>query len=574
VEPDPTSTAAPAAGDKKSDRVFNYWVAALDDQGNGSPLTASTPLKVGLSYELKINLARARQDAIATIAPVEDIDTAEEAMAPDRQLYDITIVLESSDLTLYGAKEQILTVWRGSYSKNTATFTFEPKQEGAATASAYFFIDGRCFQQTAFSLRVGGRAGDGALKVEQSRGKTIASAMKGASAPASVDSAPVSLVLIKDPAGYRAILSGAGVTRAVLNLSEGQIAELVGSTRQKLLTSVVNLQANGEPIYQSEVTDIPQAVADSTLKMLADNGTLLYQRLFGGASGPDARAMGDLLKKISQERQLHIEIIAERFIFPWALLFDGDRSATPIDPKGFWGFKHVIEYKPEFTIATPVNFVPEIVVDGKLPMAFVCHTGIDQQLSNLGYPPVIGPQTDYLGKLETVTVDRRTTRQEFYDLLRNPDAPPFIYLNCHAESKQLGEKGGVYSTAIELTDGVITLDDLDLEVDPGAGGMRSGPLLFLNACQSAELSPFLYAGLVPAMLQRGARGVIGTEVDTPSQFAAEFAREFITRFSKGSVTLGQLLLDLRVEYVTKKRNMLGLLYALYSSGDLVVKRKG
>lgn len=104
-------------------------------------------------------------------------------------------------------------------------------------------------------------------------------------------------------------------------------------------------------------------------------------------------------------------------------------------------------------------------------------------------------------------------------------------------------------------------------------GCSNGPLVFINACrQSAELSPYLYAGLVPAMIQRGARGVIGTEVDTPALFAAEFAQQFIERFSKGDMPIGQLLLDLRKEYLTTKNNVMPLLYALHSSGEIVVKR--
>jgi hypothetical protein len=84
------------------------------------------------------------------------------------------------------------------------------------------------------------------------------------------------------------------------------------------------------------------------------------------------------------------------------------------------------------------------------------------------------------------------------------------------------------------------------------------------------LSPYLYAGLVPEMIRIGARGVIGTEVDTPSQFAADFAKQFITRFSKGNTPIGDLLLALRQEYLTKHNNVMGLLYALYSSGEVMV----
>src|SRR5258706_11873761 len=98
------------------------------------------------------------------------------------------------------------------------------------------------------------------------------------------------------------------------------------------------------------------------------------------------------------------------------------------------------------------------------------------------------------------------------------------------------------------------------------------PLGFLNACQSAELSPYIYDGLVPFLVARGAHGVLGTEVNTPVYFAKEFALAFLDEFCKGERTLGELLRDMRRKYRDEKHNMLGLIYALYASGDMIVKR--
>jgi hypothetical protein len=549
------------------DRVFNYWIELLDEQGSAKPLTTSTPLQLGSVYELKINLAKPRKDAVFQ-GSADNLDSAEAGLAPEVEFYDVTIILETSDFTLYGTKEQILTIWRGSYSKNTATFSFEPAKAGIGKATAFFLIDGSCFQQVEFELTVGGRAAKSALSIKQTRGKTVTSAMASFGSK-KLEEAPVNLMILKDPAAYRFILSGAGVTRATLNLSEVQIAQFIDRARAELL-KIVNLEHQGDYVYQSEVLEIPKEIHEASLKQLANIGSVLYDRMFY-RTGPDAKAMGDLLKKISQERSLHIQIIAERFIFPWGLLYDGDPRAATIDPQGFWGFKHVIEYIPEFSIATPVNFIPEMRTTGnKLGFVFVCNTEIDTELTNANYPPVIAPQIDYFGKLSTISFQKRSTRDEFLQLLQDENAPAFIYINCHAISKQPNEQGGTYSSKIKLSDGEISLDDLDFDAPVLPNGLKNGPVVFLNACQSAELSPYLYAGLVPAMIQRGARGVLGTEVDTPSQFAAAFAQEFITRFSKGRQPLGDLLLDMRREYLEQKNNIMGLLYALYSSGDLVV----
>jgi hypothetical protein len=77
---------------------------------------------------------------------------------------------------------------------------------------------------------------------------------------------------------------------------------------------------------------------------------------------------------------------------------------------------------------------------------------------------------------------------------------------------------------------------------------------------------------VPYLITKGARGVIGTEVDTPALFAAEFAKDFITRFVAGGQKLGDLLLDMRREYLLNQNNVMGLVYALHSSGEIYVNR--
>jgi hypothetical protein len=43
-------------------------------------------------------------------------------------------------------------------------------------------------------------------------------------------------------------------------------------------------------------------------------------------------------------------------------------------------------------------------------------------------------------------------------------------------------------------------------------------------------------------------------------------------FARGEQPLGEVLLDLRKWYLKERRNVMGLVYALHSSGDLIVER--
>jgi hypothetical protein len=181
-------------------------------------------------------------------------------------------------------------------------------------------------------------------------------------------------------------------------------------------------------------------------------------------------------------------------------------------------------------------------------------------------------QRDALNALPGISVKDYANTQDFINLMKDPNAPPLIYFYCHAVSKFPNEDGGVDDSKIALTDNKIMLRDLKIKVRTSLPPLLKAPLVFLNACESAELSPYLYDGLMPFMIARGVRGMIGTEVETPALFAAEFAKEFIKRFAAGGQPLGDLLLDMRREYLEEKNNVMGLVYALYSSGDVVVQR--
>jgi len=168
-------------------------------------------------------------------------------------------------------------------------------------------------------------------------------------------------------------------------------------------------------------------------------------------------------------------------------------------------------------------------------------------------------------EIPDLTVTTRKTRPDVLEALEMGTADEqILYFYCHAVSKALDESGGAGSSALQLSGGQkITLDDLHnhtYEDYPGA------PLVFINACESAELSPLFYDGFVPYFMSKGARGVIGTECETPALFAVDFSKRFFRKFLEGQ-PLGDLFLELRREYFYQHNNILGLLYALYVDGD-------
>jgi hypothetical protein len=556
-------TPSTGGGTEVDNRSINAWITDID----GKKLLPEEPLELDNAYDLRFNVDTPMEGARASIAI--DVSKLFQSLPPEQQTVDLLVLIETDDFTINGEDQQVIAVPRTGRSKKPATFNIEPKHKGEGVIKAFFYANNRVFQKMTLTLQVGPKSGEAPAMDMQVSGLTMGSAMNMA---VRQQEHPVNLMIIKKEAGYQFILTGVGTKRAFVNLSETQIAELVGQTRE-VFKSIVYTMVNNQYTYQMDDTTIPPDVHAATLKTMAKHGTLMYRKLFyGPGSGEDARAMGDLLRDLAQQHQLHIEIVAERFVFPWSMLYfrsDIKPDLSNVDPEGFWGFKHVIEYTPEFASATPVNFVPEIKVVDKLALSFICNTTIDTQMKR----PIIAGQRDFFKGAAGVTMTEHPNTTDLYNLLNDPDhAAHVLYFYCHAVSNLPGEKGGVGGSKVVLSDGPASLDDLNFAAPLDGSTLKNAPLVFMNCCQSAELSPYLYDGLVPYLITKGARGVIGTEVDTPALFAAEFAKEFLTRFGNGNQKLGDILLDMRREYLLKKNNVMGLVYALHSSGEIYISR--
>ncbi|MEM8530657.1 MAG: hypothetical protein AAGF95_07430 [Chloroflexota bacterium] len=556
----PGEEESPAPAPPEDNRMINVW---LSDHPKEQPLTVHQP------YELFFNVDAPRDDAIVAVPGIADLVRD---LPADQETIDVLVVLVTSDFTIQGDSQQTLSVPRAIRSSNKVMFTIVPQKEGSGEINALFFAKGRVFQQTTITLQVGELQPETTAVSGRSSGLTVASALQQNERLHEVD-----LTIIKREGGYEIIAQSGGFIKAILNLSEAQIADQIAYARDELKKIVYTLD-NNRYVYQQADTQIPAHIHQQALQALAGVGFDLYEGLFyAPGNGPDARAMGDLLRQRSQERRLHIQIVAERFIFPWALLYDRSPfDAAAVDPEGFWGFKHIVEHTPQFSVGTPTNFVPEIVVEDKLAFGFVLNTTIDTELANKGFnTQVVQPQRDFLRTLPGVTVSEYPNSTDLYGLLKNPDTlEQVLYFYCHAESSLPGVPGGVDSSKVYLSDAAVNLRDLKRNAPQSGPPLKSAPLVFFNACESAELSPYLYDGLVPYLINRGIRGVLGTEVDTPALFAAEFAQVLLERFVAGDAPLGEVLLELRRHYLFDKNNVMGLVYALHSSGDVVVRRTG
>jgi hypothetical protein len=178
-------------------------------------------------------------------------------------------------------------------------------------------------------------------------------------------------------------------------------------------------------------------------------------------------------------------------------------------------------------------------------------------------------QRDYWRSTERIKVIGRKTSEELVAALNDVNnTDQILYFYGHAGSNGLTDPGGPGGSSLALTNSTVTLDELTLTA-PASVQLGGSPLVFINACESAEMSPMFYDGFAPYFMSKGARGVIGTECKTPAYFAMVWAQRFFDVFLTGE-PLGTAFLDLRREFLLKQGNPLGLLYAVHCNADTTV----
>jgi len=316
---------------------------------------------------------------------------------------------------------------------------------------------------------------------------------------------------------------------------------------------------------------IPPSVADLALRRLARHGAALWEGLLNppGASS-DVHALRAHLRARSRGGPLRITVVGHRIALPWALLYDGDPDEA-IRTEGFWGFQHQVAAQPLHGRRRAGGGDNRLGSAQGLPTLLALNLDLERELG----APVIAEQRQALGALG-LAAREVNTEDGLRDALASRSDAALIYLCGHMGSplrQSVGPAIDMDEVAIALsaTGAPLTLADLrrvaPVELEPR---LRAGPLVVLNACSSGELTPLSFGGLVPYLLDQGARAVIGTSIETPTHFATAFGPALITAVVRDGLTVGEALRATRARFLEQYRNPLGLLYTLYGQASLQV----
>lgn len=546
-EPEPEAEAAAEAESR--------WInVELRDEAMQTVDPRTKPLQPGQTYNLSFDVdVEARARSLLENALFEYRFREGEAEV------DITIRLESSDFEIL-TEPQKLRVPRNGKSKNKARFDVVPRKEGPAVINAVLLKDGNFVQLLTLKFTVV----EGEMFAQEALGRPVEAAFL-------IRPRNLNLTILHNGAAFQLIMSGAVAATATLPISRDYLRAKINQARQVLQKDVVYMRDSaGTLIYQAGI-DIPPEANREALRRLADVGYGLYTDIFYGPdAGAQANLLGDRLRQMAKEDRLKIQIFSQHFNLPWGLLYMADEDEYDPDhirPELFLGLKHIIEHIP----LQPSMQVTDRRIDSVsgLAVSLNVNTDIDQQTNY----PLIANQVEYWDKIKEIggaQVVLRKTPDDVLQALKSADtSDQLLYFYCHAVSRDLEEEGGVEESFLKMTGGGrLTLKDLK-RFASARKPLPGEPLVFINACESAELSPLFYDGFVPYFMQKGARGVIGTECETPALFALEWANRFFDRFLSGE-PLGQIFLELRQEFYQRHNNLLGLLYALYVDGDTQV----
>jgi hypothetical protein len=508
------------------------------------------PLQLGEIYTLAFGV-NTQAGVAAALLDSGRIFTASE------RLVELTAIARSDDFHVYTVEPQRIFLPRGGKSKNKARFDVEPRHTGEGTVSVAFYKYNNFIQDMTLRLRVGGD-GNAIVAVE--------SVGRGPDVAFPVEPRDLSLV-IKGQGPFDVTLVDTGVATATLNLTLVELDRLIADVR-KTLHEIVFLPSGCADCYvYQQQTAIPEEVHKEALKRLAETGWLLFQDIFyNPANDAGARLIGDRLRQLAQQHTLKIQIVSDRFLLPWGVLYlENPTTMDEIDPGAFLGFGHILEQIPLQQNVTVLE--PNILSEPSLSVSVNFNADIDHEMS-LG---VIAEQEEYwdqFAQAGTTVTTARDADTLFQRLQQEDAADQILYFYCHAGGGRPDE--GPNSAYLGLGGGrQITLRDLRLRAGEDKR-FAGSPLVFVNACETAELSPFFYGGFMPYFTARGARGFIGTECEVPAVFAAAWARAFFDHFLAGNRSLGETFLTLRRRFLREENNLLGLLYALYCDGDIRV----
>jgi hypothetical protein len=329
-----------------------------------------------------------------------------------------------------------------------------------------------------------------------------------------------------------------------------------------------------------DVADYPDCLVKAAPK-LAVAGAQLFFSIFEAHGDPVLSRVAQHLRNASQRQPLVMTITSDVFFVPWALLYIHPSRRSPLHAdgrnfewEGFWGYRHIVEHNTE-----DLDF--STWFDSERRARLQASLNFDDRIDAQSGAPCIAPQRAFFRSLRdrhnVAYVERRSKVAFQRALMSRHFRDTIAYFYCHGTGGDSFDGSNMDQAHLTLSDGErITASNLRFWLN--TRGLRSKPVVFINACQGGQMTTLFYKTVAAEFLRQQAAAVVGAQIDIPAIFAAEYARRFFQRLFRHRThkrlrgraherKLGFIMRTLAREFVHKHHNPLGFAYSLYHGID-------
>jgi hypothetical protein len=595
-----TGQGPPPAPAEATSRYANATIASVPE---GTPWPRERPLETGGQLQLRVAIGPLAADSQVEVpTPFPD-----EYLPGGDLLIDIVVTSESFWVGRPGPDDSWARSQQDSFilpgdgrpartadGRDELTFGLRtPSDPGTARLRVVYYYRGAVVQSQVLVADIGGAGVTGgrwSLLTDYTIAENLPSA---ASIP---DRPRVAVVLHQDAAGqaiYARGRDGADGEPAAAVAVPPALADRVRALRQLLA---------GDPVAPTTVWRSKAQLTES-LRALAPVGWELYAGIF-----PALRETFYQLDDLAQPTVLHIARPAGVGLsVPWTFLYTigidsafaatgyrkvplcplvsdwdgssplvaGDLTACPhaayvphasnlLCPFGFLGMRHDIEQLS--SSQRPVLSI-QALAGSRVVIAET-----DYQVNRQALGAHIASLRHTVGaRLPGVSCLEATSKAALAEMI-SCDLP-LVYFYCHGERPNAASKETYLGIGAREW---VTAPDFMSWVQEAY--LRSGlrvwdqirPLVFINACHSAELDPRALFNYVDAFVGVGnAAGVIGTEVRVHQDLAMRFAQRFFEELLAEGGTVAIALRRARLAFLASG-NLFGLNYTPYCWADLAL----
>ena len=313
-----------------------------------------------------------------------------------------------------------------------------------------------------------------------------------------------------------------------------------------------------------------EKILDVIVPRLAQAGENLFTSIFERKCDDGLKEIGQTLRNLMGSGDQRVAITSNKLFQPWGMLYTHPAEGAKLNDngsnavkEGFWGYRHIVQQTSE-------KYKLENAIRPDAAGAVPASINFDDRLSVAMKLPVIEEHIEFLRRLGAKITRTKKSELELVFKQKRCDLERIVYFYCHGHGS--GSDASMSPPYLEMTDDSVSA--FDFQIWANGEKLPTSPLVFINACEGGQMTTMFYQSFAVELLEEGAVGLIGAQIDVPAVFAVEYAKEvfekFFDRMNTPKERLGPLLKKVNNKLWDTNHNPLGLVYSLYRGVDCFI----